>query len=106
MDDIKALEKTFNQFLSGVKELDTTYNFNDLNQLEMKLVRTLQLMEAEIGYAGRGLYDMIQDRRRKISAGEVGETNKEKEDEDDKSSDAGRVERQSNRKTKRTRKQR
>lgn len=106
MDDIKALEKTFNQFLSGVKEIDTTYNFSDLSQLEMKLVRTLQLMEAEIGYTGRGLYDMIQERRRKIGAGEVGEANKEKEDEDDKSSDAGRVERQPNRKTKRTRKQR
>ena len=106
MDDIKALEKTFNQFLSGLKELDTTHNFNDLNKREMKLVRNLQHIEAEIGYAGRGLYDMIQDRRRKIGTGEVGETNKEKADEDDKSGDAGRTERQPNRKAKRTRKQR
>lgn len=103
MEDIEALKKTFDRFLEDVKKIDEISNFRELDQLEIKLVRMLQLMEAEIGYTGRGLYDMIQARRMLIRQGKVKVT---EEHEDDKLSDTGRTERQSDRKTKRTRKQR
>lgn len=99
MEDIKALKTTFDRFLDDVKKIDTMTDFRELDDLEIKLVRMLQLMEAEIGYTGRGLYDMIQARRAAIRNGDV--KTEEKKNEDDKPSNTRRAKRQSNRKTKR-----
>ena len=73
MQDVKEFEQTYKTFMDSFKRISAATSSHEVDELEIKCVRTLQLMEAQIGYVGRGLYDETIRRRREISAGVVTE---------------------------------
>lgn len=69
MQDVKEFEQTYKTFMDSFKRISSATTSREVDELEIKCVRTLQLMEAQIGYVGRGLYDETIRRRRDISSG-------------------------------------
>ena len=99
---MKALEEfneTLSRLNSAIRSIEIARDSKTISAKEMEAVRTLQLLEAQIGFIGQDLYHLVTTRRVAIQRGLVQEG--EKTSEDDKPSNAGRTKRQSNRKTKR-----
>lgn len=69
MQDIKEFQQTYATFMDAFNRISKARTSREVDELEIKCVRTLQLLEAQIGYVGRGLYDEVLLRRRAISAG-------------------------------------
>lgn len=69
MQDFKEFEQTHDIFVKDFKKISSTDTTEELNSLEMRIVRTLQLMEAQIGYMGRGLYEEMSKRRVELANG-------------------------------------
>ena len=84
MENVNRLNDTINTFVNDVKKIAEVKTFAEVDSLERKALRELQLAEVEVAMAGRDLYAVVQQRRRAIRAGDI----KEVKSEDDKSSDA------------------
>lgn len=69
MQDFKEFEQTHDMFVKDFNKISSTETTEELNSLEMRIVRTLQLMEAQIGYMGRGLYEEMSKRRVELANG-------------------------------------
>lgn len=69
MQDFKEFEQTHDTFVKDFKKISSIETTEELNSLEMRIVRTLQLMEAQIGYMGRGLYEEMSKRRSELARG-------------------------------------
>lgn len=70
---MKAYEemcKTLRELECELESLDDTYDIGKLDQVEMRIVRILQLLEVQIGYIGSDLYAEVKQRRARINAGE------------------------------------
>lgn len=100
MKALDEFKETLSRFDSAVDAIKAASDSRTVSAREMEAVRTLQLLEAQIGFIGQDLYQLVTSRRVAIQRGIVQEG--EKASEDNKSSNSGRSKRQSNRKIKRT----
>lgn len=99
MKALDEFKETLSRFDSAVDAIKAASDSKTVSAKEMEAVRILQLLEAQIGFIGQDLYQLVTSRRVAIQRGIVREG--EKVSEDNKSSNSGRPKRQSNRKTKR-----
>lgn len=69
MKSFEDAAKTFREFECELERLDDTYDVAKLDQIEMRAVRILQLLEVQIGSIGAELYASIKQRRAAILQG-------------------------------------
>ena len=69
MKSFEDAAKTFREFECELERLDDTYDIAKLDQVEMRAVRILQLLEVQIGSIGAELYATIKQRRAAILQG-------------------------------------
>ena len=69
MKSFEDAAKTFREFECELERLDDTYDVAKLDQIEMRAVRILQLLEVQIGSIGAELYATIKQRRAAILQG-------------------------------------
>lgn len=70
MSAFEDAAKTFRELECELERLDDTYDINKLDQVEMRAVRILQLLEVQIGSIGAELYSAVKQRRARIQRGE------------------------------------
>ena len=71
MKSLDALLENVSSFAEEIKKIDDSYDFFELDGVEGKAVRMLQLMEVQIGDIGAELYSIIKKRRASIAMGRV-----------------------------------
>lgn len=69
MKSFEDAAKTFREFECELERLDGTYDIAKLDEVEMRSVRILQLLEAQIGSIAAELYSAIKMRRAGILQG-------------------------------------
>ena len=69
MKTFEDAAKTFRDFECELERLDDTYEIAKLDEIEMRSVRILQLLEAQIGSIASELYTTIKMRRADILQG-------------------------------------
>lgn len=69
MKTFEDAAKTFREFECELERLDDTYEIAKLDEVEMRSVRILQLLEAQIGSIASELYTTIKMRRADILQG-------------------------------------
>ena len=69
--------KTFRDIECELESLDTCYEIPELDKIETRTVRMLQLLEAQIGSIGAELYSNIKMRRAAISQGKFAPVEKQ-----------------------------
>lgn len=69
MQSFEDAAKTFREFECELERLDDTYDVAKLDQVEMRAVRILQLLEVQIGGIGAELYSVVKQRRAAILQG-------------------------------------
>lgn len=69
MQAFEDAAKTFRELECELERLDDTYDINKLDQVEMRTVRILQLLEVQIGGIGSDLYAAVKQRRAAILQG-------------------------------------
>lgn len=69
MQAFEDAAKTFRELECELERLDDTYDINKLDQVEMRTVRILQLLEVQIGGIGSDLYSAVKQRRAAILQG-------------------------------------
>ena len=81
MKSFEDAAKTFREFECELERLDDTYDVAKLDQIEMRAVRILQLLEVQIGSIGAELYATIKQRRAAILQGKFEPKAEEKAEE-------------------------
>lgn len=79
MQSFEDAAKTFRDFECELESLDDTYDIDKLDQIEMRSVRILQLLEAQIGSIASELYSVIKMRRADILQGKFNQAEKKDE---------------------------
>lgn len=69
MQAFEDAAKTFRELECELERLDDTYDVIKLDQVEMRAVRILQLLEVQIGSIGADLYAAVKQRRAAILQG-------------------------------------
>lgn len=69
MQAFEDAAKTFRELECELESLDDTYDIAKLDQIEMRTVRILQLLEVQIGGIGSELYSAVKQRRAAILMG-------------------------------------
>lgn len=69
MQAFEDAAKTFRELECELERLDDTYDIVKLDQVEMRAVRILQLLEVQIGGIGSDLYAAVKQRRAAILMG-------------------------------------
>lgn len=69
MQAFEDAAKTFRELECELERLDDTYDIAKLDQIEMRTVRILQLLEVQIGGIGSELYAAVKQRRAAILMG-------------------------------------
>lgn len=69
MQAFEDAAKTFRELECELERLDDTYDVIKLDQVEMRAVRILQLLEVQIGGIGSDLYAAVKQRRAAILQG-------------------------------------
>lgn len=69
MQAFEDAAKTFRELECELERLDDTYDIVKLDQIEMRTVRILQLLEVQIGSIGSDLYTAVKQRRAAILMG-------------------------------------
>lgn len=69
MQAFEDAAKTFRELECELERLDGTYDIAKLDQIEMRTVRILQLLEVQIGGIGSELYAAVKQRRAAILMG-------------------------------------
>lgn len=69
MSAFEDAAKTFRELECELERLDDTYDIAKLDQVEMRTVRILQLLEVQIGGIGSDLYAAVKQRRAAILMG-------------------------------------
>lgn len=69
MQAFEDAAKTFRELECELERLDDTYDIAKLDQVEMRAVRILQLLEVQIGGIGADLYAAVKQRRAAILQG-------------------------------------
>lgn len=69
MQAFEDAAKTFRELECELERLDDTYDIAKLDQVEMRSVRILQLLEVQIGGIGSELYAAVKQRRAAILMG-------------------------------------
>jgi len=100
MKSLDDFNETVGRLTAAIDSVRHATDVMTLSKKESEAVHTLQLLEFLIGAIGQDLYQEVRARHTAIMRGDIKE--QEESNEDNKRSDAGRTERQSNSKTKRT----
>ena len=71
MRDVEEFKQTYVTFMKYFNDIKAARSYAEVDELEKRLVRTLQLMEAQMGYVGRGVYDEVTQKRRELMVGDT-----------------------------------
>ena len=78
MKTFEDAAKSFREFECELERLDDTYDIAKLDEIELRSVRILQLLEAQIGSIASELYSTIKMRRADILQGKFKQVEEKK----------------------------
>lgn len=70
MEKLETLKKASEELLKIAAEVQKTGKMETISELERRGVENLRVIEAAMAFAGRGLYELIQNQRRLVNTGQ------------------------------------
>lgn len=67
MENTKALKKTIDTYVATVESISKSKSIPEINEMEHKCIRALQLAQVQVMAASKDLYATVQQRKKDLA---------------------------------------